>query len=194
MPVRPFVDAVVPDLLLEDGARPEVPGWDLQAIWTPGHSPGHLCFYESRQELMLSGDHVLPRITPNIPFHPQAGANPLGDYLDSLDKLEPYEVSEVLPAHEYRFDDLHARLEELRQHHRERFGEVIAILREGRHTAWDVASHMKWSRPWDDIAGFMRRAAVGEAVSHLRVLEIDGVVQVEDGEPALWSLTEQATL
>ena len=53
---------------------------------------------------------------------------------------------------------------------------------------------MKWSRPWDDIAGFMRRAAVGEAVSHLRVLEIDGVVQVQDGEPALWSLTENATL
>ena len=51
-----------------------------------------------RQELMLSGDHVLPRITPNIPFHPQAGANPLGDYLQSLDKLEPYEVSEVLPG------------------------------------------------------------------------------------------------
>jgi glyoxylase-like metal-dependent hydrolase (beta-lactamase superfamily II) len=194
MPVRQLVDAVVPDILFEDGARPEVPGWDLTAIWTPGHSPGHLCFYEATQELMLSGDHVLPRITPNIPYHPQAGANPLGDYLASLDKLEPYEVSEVLPAHEYRFDDLHARLEELRQHHRDRFGEVIAILREGPHTAWDVASHMKWSRPWDDIAGFMRRAAVGEAVSHLRVVEIDGLVQVQDGEPDLWSLTERATL
>ncbi len=95
---------------------------------------------------MLSGDHVLPRITPNIPYHPQAGANPLGDYLASLDKLEPYEVDEVLPAHEYRFDDLRARLEELRQHHRDRFAEVIAILREGPHTAWDIASHMNWSR------------------------------------------------
>ena len=162
-----LVDAVVPDVLLEDGARPEVPGWDLQAIWTPGHSPGHLCFYESRNELMLSGDHVLPRITPNIPFHPQAGANPLGDFLQSLDKLEPYQVNEVLPAHEYRFTDLHRRLEELRQHHRERFVEVIEILREGPQTAWYIAAHMKWSRSWDDIAGFMRRAAVGETVSHL---------------------------
>ena len=106
MPVLPLVDPVRPDLLLEDGEKPEVPGWDLTAIWTPGHSPGHLCFYESTNELMLSGDHVLPRITPNIPFHPQAGANPLGDYLASLDKLEPYDVDEVLPAHEYRFDDL----------------------------------------------------------------------------------------
>ena len=140
---------------------------------------------------MLSGDHVLPRITPNIPFHPQAGANPLGDYLDSLDKLEPYVVSEVLPAHEYRFDDLSGRLEELRQHHRDRFLEVVAVLQDGPHTAWEIAAHMKWSRSWDEIAGFMRRAAVGETVSHLRVLEIDGVVRVEDGEPALWSLAEQ---
>src|ERR1700722_1265662 len=52
MPVRQLVDAVVPDILFEDGARPEVPGWDLTAIWTPGHSPGHLCFYEATQELM----------------------------------------------------------------------------------------------------------------------------------------------
>ena len=187
MPMRPLVDPVVPDVLLEDGQKPEVPGWDLTAIWTPGHSPGHLCFYEGRRQLMLSGDHVLPRITPNIPYHPQAGANPLGQYLDSLDKLEPYEVEEVLPAHEYRFDDLHRRLEELRQHHRERFNEVIAILRDGPHTAWDIAAHMKWSRSWDDIAGFMRRAAVGETVSHLRVLELDGLIRVEEGEPALWS-------
>jgi glyoxylase-like metal-dependent hydrolase (beta-lactamase superfamily II) len=192
MPVLPLVDPVVPDVLLEDGAKPEVPGWDLTAIWTPGHSPGHLCFYESRRQLMLSGDHVLPRITPNIPYHPQAGANPLGDYLNSLDKLEPYQVQEVLPAHEYRFTDLPRRLEELRQHHRDRFGEVIAVLREGPQSAWDIASRMKWSRRWDDIAGFMRRAAVGETVSHLRLLEIDGVVRVEDGEPALWSLSEQA--
>ena len=73
MPVRPFVTAVTPDILIEDGDKPEMPGWDVTAIWTPGHSPGHLCFYESGQRLMLSGDHVLPRITPNISAHPQAG-------------------------------------------------------------------------------------------------------------------------
>jgi glyoxylase-like metal-dependent hydrolase (beta-lactamase superfamily II) len=190
MPLRPMVDAVLPDVLLEDGDRPEVPGWDLQAIWTPGHSPGHLCFFESTQQLMLSGDHVLPRITPNIPYHPQAGANPLGDYLNSLDKLEPYEVNEVLPAHEHRFVDLRGRLEELRQHHHDRFNEVIEILRAGPRSAWEIAESMHWSRRWEDIAGFMRRAAVGEAVSHLRALQIDGKIVVTDGEPALWSLPE----
>ena len=98
----------------------------------------------------------------------------------------------MLPAHEYRFDDLRARLDELGQHHRDRFAEIIAMLREGPRTAWDIASHMRWSRSWDEIAGFMRRAAVGETVSHLRALVIEGVVQVEDGEPALWSLTDRA--
>ena len=78
MPVLPLVDPVVPDVLLEDGEKPEVPGWDLTAIWTPGHSPGHLCFYESTDELMLSGDHVLPRITPNIPYPPPGRSEPAG--------------------------------------------------------------------------------------------------------------------
>ena len=78
MPVRPFVDAVIPDVLLEDGERPEVPGWDLQAIWTPGHSPGHLCFYESRHELMLSGDHVLPAHHPEHPVPPPGRGEPAG--------------------------------------------------------------------------------------------------------------------
>ena len=103
MPVRGFVTPTYPDKLLEDGDRPDVPGWNLRAIHTPGHSPGHLCFYLAEQRLMLTGDHVLPRITPNISYHPQSGPNPLGDFLDSLDKVAREDVELVLPAHEHRF-------------------------------------------------------------------------------------------
>ncbi len=98
MPARNWVWAVTPDVLVEDGDTPEVPGWDLTAIWTPGHSPGHICLYESGHRLMLSGDHVLPRITPNISFHPQAGPDPLGDFLASLDKVATFDVAEALPG------------------------------------------------------------------------------------------------
>jgi glyoxylase-like metal-dependent hydrolase (beta-lactamase superfamily II) len=192
MPVLPLVGAVQPDVILEDGDRPEVPGWDLTSIWTPGHSPGHLCFWEPRHRLMLSGDHVLPRITPNIPFHPQAGDDPLGDYLRSLDKLEPYDAEEVLPAHEHRFVGLQDRLAELRQHHEHRFVEVIASIREGVDTAWGIAARMQWSRPWNRIEGFMRRAAVAEAMAHMRALERRGVLAEVAGEPSHWVLTEEA--
>ena len=67
--------------------------------WTPGHSPGHLCFYEREKRVILTGDHVLPTITPNVSLHPQQMGNPLGDYLASLRRLEPLEVDEaVKPA------------------------------------------------------------------------------------------------
>jgi glyoxylase-like metal-dependent hydrolase (beta-lactamase superfamily II) len=192
MPVLPLVSSVFPDVLIEDGTRPAVPGWDLSAIWTPGHSPGHLCFWEPRHRLMLSGDHVLPRITPNIPFHPQAGANPLGDYLDSLDKLTPFAADEVLPAHEHRFVGLQARLDQLRAHHETRFAEVLAAIDDGVTTAWGIAARMGWSRPWNRIEGFMRRAAVAEALSHLRALEYEGLVTESPGEPSHWHVVQAA--
>ena len=56
----------MPDRLLEDGEHADFPGWRMRAVHTPGHTPGHLCFAEERTGLFFSGDHVLPRISPNI--------------------------------------------------------------------------------------------------------------------------------
>jgi glyoxylase-like metal-dependent hydrolase (beta-lactamase superfamily II) len=192
MPVRGWVYAATPDILIEDGDRPRVPGWDLTAIWTPGHSPGHLCFYEGKNRLMLSGDHVLPRITPNISFHPQAGPDPLGDFLSSLDKVAAYDTAGVLPAHEHRFDDLGARVTELKGHHQARFDEVVAAIRDGETTAWQIAGRMTWSRPWAEIQGWMRRAAVGETLAHLQYLQLRGVLEEEVGEPSHWRIVDAA--
>ena len=78
MMIRGQVTMAVPDVLFEDGRRVDVPGWDLRTVWTPGHSPGHVCFYSEEQRILLSGDHVLPRITPNIgAFTPNRFPNPL---------------------------------------------------------------------------------------------------------------------
>jgi glyoxylase-like metal-dependent hydrolase (beta-lactamase superfamily II) len=190
MAVRPFVWAVEPDILMEDGDKPDVPGWDLQAIWTPGHSPGHLCFWEAGNRLMLSGDHVLPRITPNVSLHPQSGDDPLGQFLDSLDKVGRYDAEEVLPAHEHRFVNLSGRVAQLKAHHEERLVEAIDVIKSGTDTAWDIAGQMAWSRPWNRIEGFMRRAAVSEVFAHLRLLERRGLVRVVVGEPLRWEILE----
>ena len=186
MPVWPRVDPVHPDLLLEDGDRPEVPGWDLTAVWTPGHSPGHLCFAEAGHRLVLSGDHVLPRITPHIGYHPQAGPDPLGDYLSSLARVATLPADEVLPAHEHRFTDLPGRVAELVAHHEAHFAEVLTAIDAGATTAWAIAATFHWARPWDELKGWSRRAAVGEALAHLRALEVRGVVREVVGEPSRW--------
>ena len=78
----------------------------------------------------------------------------------------------------------------MRDHHERRFAEVTAAIGNGVTTAWSIAEHMKWSRPWDRIDGFMRRAAVGEAMAHLRALEMRGVVREVQGEPSTWELAK----
>ena len=97
-----------PDRLLEDGEHADFPGWRMRAVHTPGHTPGHLCFAEERTGLFFSGDHVLPRISPNISTTHNGLDDPLRDYLDSLATVGVDEPVEVLPAHEWRFRGLAA--------------------------------------------------------------------------------------
>jgi glyoxylase-like metal-dependent hydrolase (beta-lactamase superfamily II) len=187
--LRPYIHLAQPDRLLTDGERLQLPGWSLEAVWTPGHTPGHLCFYERDYELLLSGDHVLPRISPNISSHPMQGPNPLGDFLRSLDRLLTLPEQEVLPAHEYRFHGLAERVDELRAHHEARLDEVLKLLREhGSLSTWEVAERMTWSRSWGEFASLMRHAAVGETRAHLVLLESLGLIErVESGREERWT-------
>jgi glyoxylase-like metal-dependent hydrolase (beta-lactamase superfamily II) len=185
MAVKSMVTMAAPDVLFEDGRAIELPGWSLRTIWTPGHSPGHVCFYSDDRRLLLSGDHVLPRITPNISVHSQQVPNPLGDYLDSLIKLKSLATEEVLPAHEYRFSDLNSRLEEIMDHHRARLDEIEQVISDHPgSTAWDITLQLHWSRPWDEIQSFMQRQANGETLAHCVVLELDGRVRRTGSLPA----------
>ncbi len=187
MGVRQLVRQATPDVLLEDGDRAHLPGWDLTAVWTPGHTAGHLCFYSGERRMLLSGDHVLPRISPNIAIHTQQTESPLADFLESLTKVAALDVDDVLPAHEYRFRGLAARVSELHSHHEERLDEIEKVVAsEPGLTAWEVTTRLTWSRPWDEIAGFMQRAALGEALAHLVVLADRGRVRSAGELPERW--------
>ena len=189
--IRDFVQSIKPDVMLQDGDRPDLAGWDLQAVWTPGHSPGHLCFYDAERKLLLSGDHVLPRISPNISLHYQSRDNPLADFLDSLEKVRALSPDEVLPAHEYRFRGLGARVDQLASHHAERLREIEDVLAEAPgSTSWEVTLRLTWSRPWEEIPNFMRRAANGETLAHLTLLRCSGRLRTEGDTPILWSLAD----
>jgi glyoxylase-like metal-dependent hydrolase (beta-lactamase superfamily II) len=193
MGIRQFVDLTLPDVLLEDGATPQLPGWDLTALWTPGHSPGHLCFYDRRRRLLLSGDHVLPRISPNIAVHAQQRLNPLADFLDALQKVRELPVDEVLPAHEWRFAGLAGRVDDLLGHHDARLTEIEVALRATPGlTCWELTTRLTWSVDWGRIADYMRRAANGETLAHLVYLEAQGRVARTGRTPVRWSVPEGA--
>ena len=185
MDIRRFVDVAVPDRLVEDADRIDFPGWQLEAVWTPGHSPGHLCLLEPERRILLGGDHVLPRISPIVTVHSQQFPNPLGDFLASLQKVARLDVDEVLPAHEYRFAGLAERAAQLAQHHAERLDEVAAAVEANPgSTCWEITLAVSWSRPFDEIPVYMQRAANGETLAHLVVLELEGRVLREAGQPA----------
>jgi glyoxylase-like metal-dependent hydrolase (beta-lactamase superfamily II) len=171
------------DVLLEDGDRVDITGWDLRAVWTPGHSPGHLCFFDPTRRLLLSGDHVLPRISPAVTVHPQQRPSPLADFMDSLAKVGRLDVDEVLPAHEYRFRGLGDRVDGLIAHHERRLGEVLAAVTASPGvTAWQIAIGLTWARPWETLPPFLRRSAAGETLAHLILGQARGQVR-PDAQP-----------
>jgi len=187
------MDRVTPDVLLEDGEELAFDGWNLRAVWTPGHTEGHLCMYEPSERLTLTGDHVLSRITPNVSLDADddsVGRNPLAEFLDSLRKTAALDTALALPAHEELIPDLPARCQAIIEHHEERQEEVLAGISpaggtprlDDTATALEIASRVQWNRPWETFSIFKQRSAMGETLSHLRYMEEDGRVRRLRGE------------
>ncbi len=179
----PRVDLAAPDILLEDGDHLPLRGRDVVTVWTPGHTPGHICLAESSAGVILTGDHVLPRITPNIGLHGRRpGQAPLAEFLASLKRLAAWDDHEALPAHEYRFRGLARRTDELRAHHSRRLEEILFVVEESfRPTLWEVTARLSWSRPWDQV-GRMRVAALMETAAHVDHLVDAGLLTRCGGE------------
>jgi glyoxylase-like metal-dependent hydrolase (beta-lactamase superfamily II) len=164
-----------PDVLLDDGEALDLPGRRIRVVWTPGHTPGHICLHDEDYGLLLTGDHLLPRISPNIGLSPIDGDSPLSSYLDSLRAIRGYDGAEALPAHEYRFRGIAGRADSLIEHHKARAQELLDLVAAaGEPTVWEVAQKLTWSRPWEQIEGYMRRAALAETAAHIEYLEHEG--------------------
>ncbi len=175
------VQIAYPDRTLDGGEEIPCGRFAFKVIWTPGHSAGHICLYDARHKILLSGDHVLPHITPSVGLHVRATSNPLADYLDSLRLIGKLEAELVMPGHGEPFEGLPERTGELLRHHQRRLDEIVGLLlaRPGvQLTGFEIAARMQWSRrrTWDDLTAFERRMAVTEALAHVELLHARGQV------------------
>jgi len=164
---------------LKEGDVLRVGGYKFQCLETPGHTPGSICLYEPEWKVIITGDHVLGDITPNISMWLD-GRDPLGHYLDSLDKIYDLPVELVLPGHRRIFSDLQARIRELKEHHHQRIREVMEIIDEKGMDAYQIASYMDWdiqARSWAEFPVAQQWFAAGEARAHLRHMEEKGLVK-----------------
>ncbi len=150
----------------------------FKVLWTPGHTPGHICLYLEKNNILLSGDHILPTITPNLSFFIEG--DPLLDYLNSLRKIEQLNPSLILPGHEHIFNNVNKRIVEIRKHHEERLREILRILENKELNAYQIASNIEWklgSMTWDSIDYFQKYLAISETLSHLIYLENKGLIE-----------------
>jgi len=173
-----FIDPTPPDILLRDGDSITTGEFTFRVIWTPGHSSGHLCLYETEKKILLSGDHILPKITPNISVHPQSIENPLGRYIKSLKELRQLDVELVLPGHDQPFTQMKPRIDEIIRHHEQRNREILTAMGEEPATAYRVAREIPWgdNSRWLDLPDFHKRMAVFETLSHLEMMAADSVI------------------
>ncbi len=174
----------MPDTLLDDGDVVAIGDRRLRAILTPGHTRGHLAFFDETSGLLFAGDHVLPHITPSLGFEPFADGKALERFLDSLRAIRAVPATRVLPGHGPVFDDLAGRVDELIAHHDGRLDRCVSIVAAGGpEPAVDVARQLPWTRrdtPFAELDILNRLLAVGETVTHLERLVDTGVLSKDD--------------
>lgn len=182
---------IEPNIKLRDGETYEFDRWSFQAVWTPGHTPGHLCMYERQHRAMFTGDHVLPYISPNVSLHAdQEGTSPLSDFRASLQKVADFRPELALPAHEFTIPNLEHRCDVLQHHHDGRLEEVFeAIGDDSPVTAREISMRVAWNTgPFDDFNLFMKRSALGETLSHLQLLQDEERVRrIEAADRVRWT-------
>jgi len=159
------------DVVVRDGQRLDIPGFDLIAVWTPGHTSGHLSLRDDARSLLFTGDHVLPSIFSGLGLGGPTATNPLADYLAALEKVSGFPDHEVLPGHGYRFTGIVERAAACAEHHLIRSRQVRAVLAEGGSpTVWEIAARLSWTAGWDSLHGYLLYSALSQTAMHREYL------------------------
>jgi glyoxylase-like metal-dependent hydrolase (beta-lactamase superfamily II) len=152
----------VAEIELDDGAAIGAGEWRIIARHTPGHFPNHLCYYLPEKQIMFSGDHIMGWSTTAIV--PPLGH--LGDYLDSLDKIEGDDVSLMLPSHGPAIQNPAHRIQQIRDHRHIRHRQIEECFHQGMTTPADIVAEI-----YEGLSPRLYRAACGQVQAHLDLID-----------------------
>ncbi|MFN8020445.1 MAG: MBL fold metallo-hydrolase [Acidimicrobiales bacterium] len=169
-----FIPTPSPTKRVQDADVLVLGGREWVAVHTPGHTIDHLCLYDPNDGVMISGDHVLPTITPHISGLGTT-VDPLKDFFDSLDRMTTFDkVRTVLPAHGLEFHDLAGRANDIKRHHHERLEKLRAASDEvDRGTVHEYMQLLFQQRSWGPMAE-------SETYAHLEHLRLLGEAEVDE--------------
>ena len=164
---RAFVSELIePAVTLSGDEEIEIGPRTWKVIYTPGHSRSHICLWSASDRMLISGDHLLPTITPHIDYRRGPEDDPLGDFLAGLAAIERLDPQLVLPGHGRPFEEGAERARIVARHHDRRLGGILQTIRHEPHTADEITDEIFGTT----LLNFERRLAIGEALAHIRYL------------------------
>jgi glyoxylase-like metal-dependent hydrolase (beta-lactamase superfamily II) len=162
------------------GEKLSFQGGDMEMLHLPGHATGHICLYDRAAGNLISGDFLLPHITPNPlleadPEEPSRRYPSLSRYLKGLDFLEEIYIDKVLPGHGEIIDNPGEVIAAAREHHHKRFAVVLDIMsKDGKMNTYQISSAM-----YPGLQGFHIFLGLSEVQAHLDVLLEKGNIKLE---------------
>ncbi|WAA09748.1 MBL fold metallo-hydrolase [Fervidibacillus albus] len=176
---REFVQRVTPYPTIthyfQEGERFQIGKLEYEVLFTPGHSDGLIVFYNQEKNVLLSTDHILPKITPNISYWFHGDPNPLATYFRSLQKIKELDADFVIPGHGKTFHGANDRINAIIKHHEDRLAKTLDALKE-KSTVYDVSKAL-----FPKIETIHEtRFAVGETIAHLEFLRTKGEINREE--------------
>lgn len=178
-----------PDRVLVDGQEIPLAGRSLRTVFTPGHSPGHVCFQLVDNDIMFTGDHVLQKTTPHVGsfIFPLEKHDVLAEFIESLQRVGTSTGIRGLGSHGLPIDCVAGRAGELIEHHEERLSDMVDAFGEDHLTLWQVTKRMTWYKPWKEMSPMGRMLALSEASAHLRhLVACCDVARVGGSDPAVF--------
>jgi glyoxylase-like metal-dependent hydrolase (beta-lactamase superfamily II) len=168
---------VEPDRALVAGVQVETDLGTWTAYETPGHAPSHVCLHQPERRLLISGDHLLGRVS--LFFDYGWSPDPAGEFLDSLTKVDALDARLALSGHGKPFVDVHGHVEANRALVRERIDGTLAAVRARASTAVEIMPSLYG----DMLSIFNGGWFLAQTLCYLRHLEVHGAVRagVEDG-------------
>lgn len=165
-----------PDHVVADGDRIDLGrGRQFQVLHTPGHDDAHICLRDSRTGILFSGDHILPRITPVVPYDPDI-PDVLADYIQSLRRLIALQVGVTYPAHGTLIARGDERAHQILLHHDRRLLDMMELVRREDSSAFEVM--LKSFR--SDLSALQIRLAMLETIAHLEHLRLQGRISATE--------------
>jgi glyoxylase-like metal-dependent hydrolase (beta-lactamase superfamily II) len=170
----PYLHSVVEaSRRLRGGEEIDIGGDRWEVIHTPGHSLGHVCLWSPARGLLLSGDHLLPGITPPVSFERGFDADPLRSYLDSLRRIADLRPALVYPGHGRPFGDVGGRIEAILRNKVRRLEAIRRAVRERPSTVTELADRLIAKA----VLAHQRQLAISETLAHIAYLRWSGAVE-----------------